>query len=159
MATSTTTVDRTELDEVISQNTKNNFSKVLGLKYFCGGNKKYAANPQLQCATSLLEWLKDTDTCTHVLQWDDAGRIQLCKHYAIGPIFGAMTNAVSEKGNDWKAVKEDLQLVYPDTKSFEIKGTKLTEMKQKPGKTLPDFFIRIRSKAGLPPRRGKTYCS
>lgn len=144
----TTQVDRTQLAEIISQNAKNNFSKVLGLTYFCGGPETFAGNPQLLCATTLLEWLKDIDARTAV-QWDDAGRVQLCKQYALGPVFSAVTNAVREHGNDWTKVKSDLLLVFPDTKSFETKRMELVAMRRRPGETLPEFYTRIRSKAGL----------
>ena len=143
-----TRVDRTELAEVISQNAKNNFSKVLGLTYFCGGPERYAANPQLLCATSIIEWLKDIDARTAV-QWDDAGRVQLCKQYALGPVFNAVANAIRVYGNDWAKVKEDLILVYPDTKTFETKRTELGAIRRRTGETLSELYTRIRSMALL----------
>ena len=144
--TTTTQVDRTELAQVISQNGINNFSKVVGLSYFCGGSTTAPGSPQTLCVDNVIEWLNDIDSRTEV-QWTDAGRIQLCKQHALGTAHMAVTNAARLYKDDWEEVKKFLTKTYSDRKPFEIKRQELNSMRRRTGETMPDFFTRLLVKA------------
>ena len=50
-----------DIVEVITDNARNNFNRVIGLRYFCGGSESSPAAPNLKCITSAHSWIVDIE--------------------------------------------------------------------------------------------------
>ena len=72
-----------DLAQLISNTSKDNFSKAQGLLYFCGGYDKYGKDPIYICEPSVTKWIGDIENRTRI-NWSEMGRIELCKQYALG---------------------------------------------------------------------------
>lgn len=79
-----------DIAEAITDNAKNNFAKVVGLHYFCGVAEKSHSAPTLKCTTNAQRWIVDIENRTKE-NWDDDGRIELAKQYALDSAFTHLT--------------------------------------------------------------------
>ena len=143
-----TEVNKTDLATIISLNSRNNYGKVTGLKYFAGGRSKDPENPTLSCTPSVKQWVKDIDART-VDNWTDSGRIQLAKQYALGTAFKLICTTVDAVGLDWSKVKKELLEVFPDDKTYYEKKADLATARRNTGETLSDFWVRLHEAATL----------
>ena len=50
-----------DIVEAITDNARNNFNKVIGLPYFCGGSESSSSAPNLKCITSAHSWIVDIE--------------------------------------------------------------------------------------------------
>lgn len=143
-----TLVNKTDLASIISLNSRNNYGKVVGLKYFVGGRDKDPANPTFSCTTSVKQWVKDIDART-ADNWTDLGKIQLAKQHALGPAFRLITTTVEAVGYDWNKVKEQLLEVFPDEKTYFERKADLATARRQSGETLSEFWVRLHEAATL----------
>lgn len=137
-----TRVSKTDLASIISQNTRNNYSRVHGLKYYAGGHEKDPNDPTKPCLKSISKWLRDIDALT-ADNWTDLGKIQLAKQHALGAAFDLICVTVDNEGNKWEKVKERLKDVFPDEKTFFERKAELAASRRQTGETMPDFWVRL----------------
>ena len=146
MATSSgqpaTCISPEEIAEAITDNSKNNFSKVIGLPFFCGGSERSQSSPHLKCVTSAHQWIKDIDHRT-VGNWDDEGRVELAKTYALDSAYVHMNHCVIKHQRVWKNVKEAFLEIYPEERSLPSLMAELSSVTRKPGETLTELYIRV----------------
>lgn len=95
----TTSIPNRDLAAIIALNSRNNYGKVLGLKFFQGGRSKDPSNPNVICETNVKVWLHDIDTLTSD-DWTDAGRIQLAKSHAVGAAFRLISAVIAKEGEN-----------------------------------------------------------
>ena len=81
-SSSNTCFSKHDIVEAITDNVRNNFNKVIGLPYFCGGSESSPSAPNLKCITSAHSWIVDIENRTRT-NWDDEGRIELAMQYAL----------------------------------------------------------------------------
>lgn len=135
--TNDTRVDRTDLGSVISQSTKNNYSKVYGLIHFNGGEDKDPDKPNAVCELRGRNWIQNIDArATEAL--DDAGRIQVAKQHASRMVVECITTAVSRHGVNWSKVKEHILETYPEWITYSEKKAQVTNARRKTSETIPD---------------------
>ena len=80
-ANATSLVQNTDLADLITKNTVNNYCRITGLKYFCGDGE-HPQYPNKTCTRSVRQWIHDIDSPT-VLNWTNQGRIELAKEYSL----------------------------------------------------------------------------
>ena len=131
----------------ITDNTKNNFSRVVGLPYFCGGPEKSTLAPHLKCATSASSWIQDLDNRTQG-NWDDVGRIELAKAYSLDSAYTHLTHCISKHPGKWEDVKKAFLEVYPEERSLPSLMGELSAVKRQQGETLTELFIRLETLVG-----------
>ena len=134
--------NKQEIAEAITENAKNNFSKVIGLPYFCGGAERSQSAPTLKCATNAHDWMVDIENRTRE-NWDDDGRIELAKQYALDSAYTHMTHCASKHSHDWGKVKDAFLEVYPEERTLPSLMTELAAVTRRQGETLTELFIRI----------------
>ena len=71
-----------DIVEAIIDNARNNFNKIIELPYFCGGSESNPSAPNLKCITSAHSLIGNIENRTRN-NWDDEGRIELAKQYAL----------------------------------------------------------------------------
>ena len=145
MATSTFNppcYSKEEIAEAITDNSKNNFSKVIGLPYFCGGAEKSKTAPHLKCAVSAIQWIADIDNRTKG-NWDDEGRVELAKTYALDSAYTHITHCATKYKRVWKDVKDAFLEIYPEERSLPSLMGELSSVTRQPGETLTELYIRI----------------
>ena len=131
-----------EIAEAITSNTKNNFSKIVGLPYFCGGEEKSQTAPHLRCTKDAHQWVKEIESHTQT-NWDDSGRIQLAKNQALDSAFTHLSLCVQKEGQNWNQVKRSFLEIYPEEKSLAGLMSELSAVVRKSGETLTELYIRI----------------
>ena len=131
-----------EIAEAITDNSKNNFAKVIGLPYFCGGSEKSQTSPHLKCITSAHQWIKDIDNRT-IGNWDDEGRVELAKTYALDSAYVHINHCALKHKRVWKDVKEAFLEIYPEERTLPSLMAELSSVTRKPGETLTELYIRV----------------
>ena len=139
-----TLVNKTDLASVISYNTRNNYNRVQGLKYFNGGKEKDPSKPELVFEVNPKNWIRDIEART-ADNFNDEGKIQVAKQYSIGTAFTAICSIVEVEGNDWEKVKTAFFKIFPDTLSFNERKAAVVRATRQPGETLTDFFVRLQA--------------
>ena len=66
------TVDKTDLAAVIAVNSRNNYGKIVSLKYFRSGRESYPEHPTSVCEKSVKQWIADINARTKD-NWTDDG--------------------------------------------------------------------------------------
>ena len=135
-------VNPQEIAEAITENTKNNFARVVGLRYFCGGAEQSNISPTLKCSTNAHRWIDDIDNRTKE-NWDDFGRIELAKQYALDSAFTHLAHCASKHKNVWSEVKKAFLEIYPEERTLPSLMTELAAVTRKHGETLTELYIRI----------------
>ena len=90
-----TCFSKDDIVEAITDNAKNNFNKVIGLPYFCGGSESSPSASNLKCITSAHSWIVDIGNRTRT-NWDDEGRIELAKQYALDSAYTHINHCASK---------------------------------------------------------------
>ena len=135
-------VNKQEIAEAITENAKNNFARVVGLRYFCGGAEKSNTAPTLKCTTNAHRWIDDIDNRTKE-NWDDFGRVELAKQYALDSSFTHLAYCASKHNNVWSEVKKAFLEIYPEERTLPSLMTELAAVTRKNGETLTELYIRI----------------
>ena len=143
-ADSTHCLTSEEIAEAITDNTKNNFSRVVGLPYFCGGAVKSQTAPHLKCATSAQSWIRDLENRTQT-NWDENGRIELAKSYALDSAYTHLVHCATKHKNVWEDVKKTFLEIYPDERSLPGLMGELSAVTRQPGETLTELYIRLQT--------------
>ena len=130
-----------EIAEAITDNARNNFAKVIGLPYFCGGEERSQALPNVKCIKNAYAWIKDLENRTRT-NWTDEGRIELAKQYALDSAFTHMTHCATKHRNNWKEVKENFLEIYPEEKSLTSLMSELSAVTRQPRETITELYIR-----------------
>lgn len=138
----TVAVDKNQLTEVITLNTRDNYARVKGLSYYAAGKEKDTADSTRLYCRSVKEWLKQIEALT-VDNWSSQGRVQLAKQYAVGPPLELITITEQRYGSDWEKVKERLLEFFPDEEPVAKKMTALASARRQQGETLPEFWVRL----------------
>lgn len=128
-----------DIAEAITDNAKNNFAKVVGLHYFCGGAEKSHSAPTLKCTTNAQRWIDDIENRTKE-NWDDDGRIELAKQYALDSAFTHLTLCASKHSHGWDKVKEAFLEIYPEERTLPSLMTELAAVTRKQGETLRELL-------------------
>ena len=130
-----------EIAEAITDNARNNFSKVIGLPYFCGGEERSQYVPNVKCITSAHAWIKDLENRTRT-NWTDEGRIEIAKQYALDSAYTHIIHCATKHQNDWEYVKTSFLEIYPEEKSLPTLITELTSVTRRPRETITQLYIR-----------------
>ena len=104
----------------ITDNQRNNFSRVIGLPYFCGDSVKSHSAPHLR-RTSAHSWIRDLENRTQI-NWDDSGRVELAKTYALDSACTHLVHCASKHKNVWDRVKASFLEIYPEERSLPSAG-------------------------------------
>ncbi len=131
-----------EIAEAITDNAKNNFSKVIGLPYFCGGEEKSQTVPNVKCISSAHTWIQDIDNRTRT-NWTDEGKIELAKQYALDSAYTHVTHCATKHQNDWDEVKRSFLEIYPEDRSLPSLISELSAVTRQPRETITELFIRV----------------
>ena len=81
-----TCFSKEDIVKPITYNARNNFNKVIGLPYLCGGSESSPSAPILKCITSAHSWIVDIENRTRTSS-DEEGRIELAKQYALDSVY------------------------------------------------------------------------
>ncbi|MPC64699.1 hypothetical protein E2C01_058819 [Portunus trituberculatus] len=132
-----------QIAEVITNNATKKFSKVIGLPYFCGGEKRSQMVPNVKCSTSAHAWIKDLENRTRT-NWTDEGRIiELAKQYALDSAYTHMSHCATQNQNDWDDVKKQFLKIYPEERSFPSLISELSSVTCQPRETTTELYIRV----------------
>ena len=131
-----------DIAEAITDNARNNFAKVIGLPYFCGGEDRSQSAPHLKCISNAHAWIRDLENRTRA-NWTDEGRIELAKQYALDSAYTHITQCVTSQGINWEAVKREFLEIYPDEKSLPSLMNELSSVTRQPRETITELYIRI----------------
>lgn len=126
----------------ITDNAKNNFAKVIGLPYFCGGEERSQTVPNVKCATSAHAWIKDLENRTRT-NWTDDGKIELAKQYALDSAYTHMIHCATKYQNNWNEVKTSFLEIYPEDRSLPSLISELSSVTRQPRETITELFIRV----------------
>lgn len=141
----TTVITMADLSDLITKQTRNNFSQVQRLRYFCAGRTTHPEFPGHIFEANPRSWMEDIETRT-IENWTDAGRIQLAKQYAKGPAQVLLIIIEQKMQNPlWQDVKKELLETFPDDKTLTNSLKELGEANRRPGETLREFYIRLYS--------------
>ena len=141
-ASSTTCFSKDDIVEAITDNARNNFNKVIGLPYFCGGSESSPSVPNLKCITSAHSWIVDIENRTRT-NWDDEGRIELAKQYALDSAYTHINHCATKHKLDWANVKKAFLEIYPEDRSLPSLMHELSSVTRRPRETLTELYIRI----------------
>ena len=136
-----------EIAEAITDNARNNFAKVIGLPYFCGGEERSQSAPHLKCISNAHAWIRDLENRTQA-NWTDAGRIELAKQYALDSAYTHMTHCATRQRNNWEEVKREFLEIYPEAKSLPSLMHELSSVTRQPRETITELYIRIQGIVG-----------
>ena len=128
----------------ITDNQKNNFSRVIGLPYFCGGASRSQSAPHLKCTTSAHSWINDIENRTQI-NWDDSGRVELAKTYALDSAYTHLVHCATKCKNQWKYVKSAFLEIYPEERSLPSLMGELATVTRQPGETLTELYVRLQT--------------
>ena len=104
--TSTSTCfSKNDIVEAITDNARNNFNTVIALLYFCGGNEYSPHGSTLKYITIAHSWIVGIENIART-NWDDEGRIELAKQYALYSTYTHITHHASKYKFDWANVKK-----------------------------------------------------
>ena len=141
---SQTCLDPEEIAAAITDNQRNNFSRVIGLSYFCGGSVKSHSAPHLKCTTSAQSWIQDLENRTQI-NWDDGGRVELAKSYALDSAYTHLVHCAAKHKNVWDRVKASFLEIYPEERSLPSLMGELAAVTRQPGETLTELYIRLQT--------------
>ena len=130
-----------EIAEAITDNARNNFSKVIGLPYFCGGAERSLSAPNLKCITSAHAWIKDLENRTRT-NWTDEGRIELAKQYALDSAYTHISQCAARHRNAWVEARKDFLSLYPEERSLPSLMSELSSITRQPRETITELYIR-----------------
>lgn len=136
------TLAHDDLVTLLSRHTLNDFSRVQGLLYFCGGEEKSSKAPNLPCHKLAKKWIEDIESRTQA-NWDTTGKIELAKQYALGAARDHLLGCITRCGQDWEKVKEDFLRVFPTVRTFSVLQKELGEAKRRTGENIRTFLIRL----------------
>ena len=131
-----------EIAEAITDNARDNFSKVIGLPYFCGGEERSPSVPNVKCIASAHAWIKDLENRT-MTNWTDEGRIELAKQYALDSAYTHMTHCATQHKNDWDDVRKAFLDIYPEDRSLPSLISELSSVTRQPRETITELYIRV----------------
>ena len=126
------------LEQLVASSTKNYFSHVSALRYFCGGQECYPPYPNFPCHRNPAHFFADIENRTKT-QWDEEGRIELVKQYCLGPARDAIDTIITETGHDYEDIKKVFLMSYPDTEDPDQYREILSTAKRKLGETIREF--------------------
>lgn len=137
-----TTVTNTQLSDLITNELRNDHTKITGVLHYCGGRARHPDYPHLICETSARKWIETIESRTKN-NWDDIGRIDLAIQYAIGGPQTAITVTLERLGATatWDSLKKAFLEIYPDGPIAEVLMKNLGKSERKTGETLQNFFV------------------
>lgn len=141
-AATSTCISKDDIVETITDNAKNNFNKVIGLPYFCGGSESSPSAPNKKCSKSAQSWIVDIENRTQT-NWDEEGRIELAKQYALDSAYTHITHCATKYKHDWGKVKKAFLEVFPEDRTLPNLMHELSSVTRKPRETLTELYIRI----------------
>ena len=145
-----------DLSALLARHTLNDYARVQGLKYFCGGEERHPQHPNLVCHTDPRDFFKDIEMRT-TLHFDDKGRLELCRQYSLGAARLAIEESIKNNNNNYEAVKADILAIYPDGRRADLWHETLTKAQRKQGETLREFYTRLQLAYGGLTREQPTY--
>ena len=115
--TTSTCFSKNAIVEAITDNARNNFNKIIGLPYFCGGSESSPSAPNLKCITSAHSWIVDIENRIRT-NWDDEGHIELVKQYALDSAYTHINHCTPKYKLKWANVKKAFLEIYPEDRSL-----------------------------------------
>ena len=141
-ASTSTYFSKDDIVEAITDNTRNNFNKVIGLLYIYGGSESSPSASNLKCITSAHAWIIDIEKKTRT-NWDDEGRIDLAKQYALDSAYTHINYCASKYKLDWANIKKAFLEIYPENRSLPSLMHKFSSVTLRTRETLTEPYIRI----------------
>ena len=133
----------TQLSDTITRSHKNNYQRIEGVTYFASGEIDETKWPTKTIEKSPRTWLKTVEMKTPSANWDDAGRIEVARLYALGSAAHHVRLAHLQSKDDWAEFSKCFLELYPEPLQIQEKLAKLVGSKRKPKETVRDFFVRL----------------
>ncbi|MPC58141.1 hypothetical protein E2C01_052136 [Portunus trituberculatus] len=133
-----------DLVDLISKDAKKNYSysRVTGLRYFCGDPEKHPDYPDKSSIQNAHQWVQDIDSLsTH--NWTDQDRLEVAKEYSLGRARDYLLLAIQKHGCDWEAVKDQFLQIFPNKDNYDDLMKLFVEAHRVPGETLTEYYIRL----------------
>jgi len=143
-ATQNVVLTSSDLTNLLNKQMCNDFSRVIGLKYFCGGEERYPPYPNLPCHIDPRAFFTDLESRA-AIHFDDTGKIELAKQYCLGGARTGIENAIKEHANalTYENVKNTFLKLFPTDEATKSSSELLSTARRRPGETLRNFYVRL----------------